>query len=269
MAALLLAVGCGDVDTSAADAVCEDPFALDAQEAVELYMEAWSEEDSSERACMIQRSLADDAVLIATTSATQGRFAVARDLDERITLLLDETTNRDPAGAIVSRHDEARLPWVVTNRDGMELERGEDWLEFDEDGLLSRIHILAGTGTDAPVSAPLRAWQRAWNADDEASRSEALNDAATEDVRFTDLLTDIRGRDALGVEIGRQHDALNAELRLEDRVEVFASAGNEPILLRVAAQLVLPQGDPIHVVDYLRLREGRIERLSGFPSPAP
>ena len=69
-----------------------------------------------------------------------------------------------------------------------------------------------------------------------------MSNAATEDVRFTDVVTEIRGRDALGVEIGRQQDGINAELRLDDRVEVFASVGGEPILIRLPAQIVVPEG---------------------------
>ncbi len=115
------------------------------------------------------------------------------------------------------------------------------------------------------------AWQRAWNTRDDASRADELTQAATENVRFTDILTDVQGRDALGVEIGRQQNTLglDGELRLDDRVEVFATVDSEPTLIRVRAQIVAPQGDDIHLVDYIRLQDGRVERMSGYLSPAP
>ena len=268
VAALLVVVACDLRDTTTPIADCEDPSAINAEEAMDLYLAAWSEEDPSERACLVQRSLAADAVLIATAAPIEGHSAIVQDLDDRITLLFGEAKSRDSAGAIQSRHQEARLPWVVTDRSGAVIEHGEDWLEFDEDGLLSRIHVFAEAGADAPLSDPLLAWQRAWNTRDEASRADALNEAATADVRFTDLVTDIRGRDPLGVEIGRQQDALDGELHLDDRVEVFASVDGEPFVIRVPARIVVPPDTTIRIIDYIRLRDGRIERLSGFPSPA-
>lgn len=268
-AALIAAVACGGTDASTPKAECEDPPAVDAAEALELYLEGWSEAAPTERACMFQRSLAPDVVLIATATPIPGRSAVVQELDERTTQLFGDSAMRDLAGSVESRHHEARLPWTVADASGAVVERGEDWLEFNDDGLLSRVHILAGTGADAPLSDALLAWQRAWNARDEADRADALSDAATENVGFTDIVTEVHGREALGIEIGRQQNAINATLRLDERVEVFAGGGDQPILLRLSAQLRMPQGGAIHVVDYVRLRDGRIEQLSGFPSPAP
>lgn len=266
MAALFFAAACAD--SPAAEEVCEDPAAVDREEAVELYRSAWSEEDPAERSCLLQRSLAPDAVLLATTGLAEGRPAVVQELDERLALLVEEDMRREATGAIESRHDEARLAWTSAAPGEAAFERGEDWLEFDEDGRLARIHILAGSGAEAPLSAPLRAWQEAWNARDEAQRTAELSQAATDDVRFTDLVSDVRGRDALGLEIGRQQDAVDGELRLDDRMEVFASMGGQSILIRVPAEIVFSQGGSIRVVDYIRLRDGRVERLSGFPRSA-
>ncbi len=268
IAALLLTVACSAADATTPEEVCGDPPAFDAEEAMELYLTAWGEEDRSERACMLQRSLAPNAVLLATTAPIEGRSAIVKYLNDQVAFLSADSSSRDAAGAMETRHDEARLAWVLTDRSGTVIERGEDWLEFNEDGLLSWIHVFAGMGADAPLSDPLLAWQRAWNTRDEASRADELSEAATEDVRFTDIVTDIRGRDALGAEIGRQQDTLDGELRLDDRVEVFASVDAEPILIRLPAQIAVPQGGAVRIVDYIRLRDGRIERLSGFPSPA-
>ncbi len=266
VAVLFLVAACGDGESITAEADCQDPPASDAEEAAELYVSAWNEEEPAQRACMLERSLSPDAALIAATAPTEGQAAVAQELSERIALLLDDGTPRELVGAVESRHDEARLAWSWSGPSDSVAGHGEDWLEFDEDGLVSRVHILAGTGADAPLSASLASWQQAWNTHDEAVRADELGQAVTEDVRFTDLVTDVRGREALGLEIERQQDAVDGELRLDDRVEVFASADGEPILVRVPAQIVFPQGGSIRVVDYVRLRDGRVERLSGFPS---
>lgn len=268
IAALSLAVACGDADATMPDMVCADPSAIDAEEAVELYLTAWSEEDPFERACMIQRSLAADVVLIGAAPPVEGRAAIVQNVDARVALLFGEGATREVSGPIETRHQEARLAWVTTDASGTVIERGEDWLELNEEGLLSRIHIFAGAGMDASPSEPFLAWERAWNTLDDASRADALREAATDDVRFTDLLTDVPGRDALGAEIGRQQETLGGTLELSDRVEVFATFDAQPVLVRQSAQIALPQGGVIRVVNYVRLRDGRIERLSGFPSSA-
>ena len=268
LAALSLAVACGDPDDNVDDLVCADPSASDAEEAVLLYLAAWSEEDAFERRCMIQRSLAVDAGFVGAAASVEGRAATVQQLDSRIASLFGQGAIRETPGAMETRHQEARLAWVTKDASGTLIERGEDWLEFDEEGLLLRIHIFAGQGMEASPSDPLLAWERAWNTRDDASRADALSEAATEAVRFTDLLTDVRGRDALGAEIGRQQDLLGGTLELSDRVEIFAAVGAEAVLVRQSAEIVLPQGGVIRVVNYVRLRGGRIERLSGFPSSA-
>ena len=268
VAALSFAVACGDPDATVAELACADPSAIDAEEAVGLYLAAWSEEDAFERACMIQRSLAADAGFMGAAAQVEGRAAIVQQVDARVASLSGQGAIRETRGAIETRHQEARLAWVTKDAAGTVIERGEDWLELDEEGLLSRIHIFAGSGMDASSSDPFLAWERAWNTRDDASRADALSEAATEAVRFTDLLTDVRGRDALGAEIGRQQDALGGSLELSDRIEIFATVGADPVLVRQSAEIVLPQGGVIRVVNYVRLRDGRIERLSGFPSSA-
>ncbi len=268
LAALSFAVACGDPDATFAELACADPSAVDAEEAIGLYLAAWSEDDAFERACMIQRSLAADAGFTGANAPVEGRAAIVQQVEARIASLSGQGAIRETRGAIETRHQEARVAWVTKDALGTVVERGEDWLELDEEGLLSRIHLFAGSGIDASSSDPFLAWEKAWNTRDDASRADALSEAATEAVRFTDLLTDVRGRDALGAEIGRQQDALGGSLELSDRLEIFATVGADPVLVRQSAEIVLPQGGVIRVVNYVRLRDGRIERLSGFPSSA-
>ncbi len=115
--ALLLALGCG-ASNATTEAACGDSLALDAQEATELYLAAWTEEDPSERACMIERSLAADAVWLGTAGPIEGRSAIAENLADQVASLEGETSSRDIAGTIQFRHHEARLTWVRTDRSG-------------------------------------------------------------------------------------------------------------------------------------------------------
>ncbi len=267
IASILLAAACGDSNPGAAELGCDDPPAIDADEATSLYIAAWTEDDRFERACMVQRSLAVGAILIDAEGPIEDRASIMQRLNSQASKRSLDTEVREAAGQIESRHAEARLSWVVRDASGEIIERGEDWLEFNGEGLLSHIHRFAGTGTDASLGDPLLAWQRAWNAHDEGSRADELSEAATENVRFTDLLTDVRGREALSAEMQRQQEALGGELHLGDRIEVFATVDGNPVLIRQSAEIKLPSGGAFRLTNYVRLNNNQIERLSGFPTP--
>lgn len=267
IAFVLLAAACGDANPGAQELGCDDPPAIDADEAISLYLAAWTEDDRFERACMVQRSLAAEAALIDEEGPAEGRLAIMQHLDSQASKLSLNTEVREAVGQVESRHAEARLSWVVRDASGELIERGEDWLEFNAEGLLSHIHSFAGMGTEASLGDPLLAWQRAWNAQEEASRANELSEAATEQVRFTDLVTDVRGRQALSAEIQRQQEALGGELHLGDRVEVFATVDGNPVLIRQSAEIKLPSGGAFRITNYVRLNNNQIERLSGFPTP--
>ena len=242
----------------ATDPACDAP-ALQMGEAIDLYLDAWALENPSERACALQRSLDPDVTLLGAGGPIEGRAAVVDALDARIEATHGAGDMRDVEGDVGVRHQEARLAWSSS------VESGEEWLELGEDGRLLRIHVLAGAGEGSSPGDALLRWRDAWNADDDAARVSALEDAATEDIRFTDLLTDVQSREALATEIERQRSLFAATLVLDDSVEVFAFDGQAPTLLKIRGRLVLEEGEPLEFIDYVRLRDGRIERLSGFP----
>lgn len=261
IAALFFASACAGTEP-ALDPVCDEPTTLELEDTVELYLDAWALEDPAQRSCALRQSLAVGVTLHGEGEPIEGRAAVLDALVERIEATHDAGDLREVEGDVGLRHEEARMAWSSAS------EAGEEWLEFDEDGRLLRIHVLAGAGEDSPPGDALARWQDAWNAPDDAARLAALDDAATDDVRFTDLLTDVQSRDALAAEIARQRSLFAATLVLDDDVETFAFDDGAPTLLRVSGRLVLPEGEPIVFVDYVRLRDGRIERLSGFPIAA-
>ena len=266
----LAAVGCGDASapTTAPDRVllCSEPPATDAESAVALYLTAWNEPDADERACQLQRSLSPDAVLIDANGTLIGRTSIIDHVDTEVLADLETRSARTIESPITFRHEEALARWVVTAANGNALETGDDWFEVGPGGRITRIHTFAGAGERVETSEELSSWERAWNVADSTERIAELSVATTDDVRFTDLLTDVAGREALSEEIERQRGALNGELALEDDVRVFAAERGQPTLIRQAAEIAIPDAGAIRVINYVRLRGGQIERLAGFPA---
>ncbi|MDH3622384.1 MAG: nuclear transport factor 2 family protein [Myxococcales bacterium] len=260
------AVACGDADTTLSEVQCDEPSASDPEDATSLYLDAWNEADAVTRVCAIQRSLDEDAILIDGSGTPGGRLEVVHRLDTAIELLSEEGITRELDGPILYRHREALLAWSLVDASGTVIERGQDWLEFAGSGLLARIHILAGGGAEASATDELLAWERAWNTPDQAALLEELRIATTEDVRFTDLLTDVQGREPLAAEIRRQQTAFDSALFLGESLRVFATQGERSLLIRQSAQVIFSDGGTLDVVNYVRFRDGRIERLSGFPA---
>lgn len=264
LALCLTATGC-DPQSSTAAPTCQLPLASDMTEATELYLDAWQEADEMDRICSLERSLDAEAVLLTNRGVVQGRTAVAYELNERISDRLGDGSIREFPDGISTRHQEAILSWSAAQASGA-VQRGEDWLEFSDEGLVARVHILAGSGAVVPLSESLVAWQEAWNASDADVRAQQLRRGTTPDVRFTDAIVDLFGRDSLRSEIERQSNAVGIELYLDKNAEVFASEGDEPVVLRVPAEIQLDGAASLRVIDYVRLRDGKIERLSGFPA---
>ena len=260
-----LASACGDTGATMPPIQCDGPSASSSVEATTMYLDAWNEDGVETRVCGIQRSLAEDVTLTDEWGASEGRDEVSRHLDAAIEVLSRDGISRELDGPVVHRHSEALVHWSLVDLSGSVVARGQDWLEFDDDGLLRRVQRFAGAGVESSVTDALLAWENAWNTRDEAARSEYLGVAATEDVRFTDLLTDVAGRASLGAEIQRQQGTLDGELVLGKSLQVFAGEGERVWLVRQTAQMVLGSGGALQLVNYARLRDGRIERMSGFP----
>ena len=121
----------------------------------------------------VGRLLAEAAVS-GQRGLVEGRADVLLSLEEAVASVADNDLNREASGELVFRHHEARSMWVTTDAAGEATEHGEDWLEFGEDGLLSRIHVLADSAVEVPTGAALVSWQRAWNTRDTRERTDAL-----------------------------------------------------------------------------------------------
>ena len=265
LAALWFIAACADDSMTDASATCPEPDASNLEEAASLYSAAWDEQDPLARECLFRRGLRADVTLVDSAGELLGELDVSDRLGSAASSFSDQGLVRTEIDEAEFRHQEARLRWVVMDRAGTEVERGEDWLEFASDGTIARVHRLEGQGAALPTSPELLAWERAWNTRDPADRLGALQLASTDDVRFTDLIVDVQGRTSLSNEIARQLEAFDYRLSLDDTVRVFATVDGEPRLARQSARIVFNDGSDLGIVNYIRLRRGRIERLSGFP----
>lgn len=267
-AALLLgSSACGDPDTptAPADLTCEAAPASTARDAVALYLDGLNEPDADARPCLFQRALADDAVVLSHSGEAEGRAAARVALDAEAEARAQDVEVRELIGEPLFRHQEALVQWVVRDADGRELERGDDWIEVADDGRIAAVHTLGEATGEITVTEALRAWEQAWNSRVAEEQRDALEQATTENIRFSDLLVDVRGRDALLAEIQRQQGLLDGTLDLGERFEVHVDEGGTARLLRHRATIRGSGGLDVEVVNFIRLREGRIERLAGFP----
>ncbi|MEM9729300.1 MAG: hypothetical protein AAF997_11985 [Myxococcota bacterium] len=260
-----LLVGCGSATAAPIDLECDTPPSESAEEAVDYYFAGMNEVDPEARACMLQASLAADASLLAADGRVDGRPEVRVALEEDAADLFLVADNRELTRPVLFRHQEALLTWRATDDSGSTVEEGEDWLELADDGRLVRVHRFRGSGVPTSLTPELLAWQEAWNERDGAVQAAALDTASTEDVRFSDLLVDVTGRSAVLSEIRRQQSLLDGTLDLGEPVEVHVGDVDTPVLIRHDAAIWLPDGTQIEIRNFIRLEEGRIERLSGFP----
>lgn len=272
LVAVVANLGCGDSagpaskPTPEPQPVCNEPPVTDAETAVALYATAWGEPNADARACQLQRSVASDAVLTDGNGTLVGLTSIADHIDTEVRSRSNEGRSWALEGSPTFRHQEALTRWAVTDAAGNTIDAGDDWFEFTADGRIARVHTFAGPGEQREPTEELDAWERAWNVADERLRISELDRATTGTVRFTDLLTDVEGREPLAEEIARQRSTLGGELTLSDEVQVFAFEGGRPTLIRQAAEISIPGAGAVQLTNYVRLREGRIERLAGFPA---
>lgn len=267
LALTFVVLACGEAppESNAADLVCAERNAVDGERAMGLYLAAFSEANPSEVPCLLQRSLAPEAVWIDAGGVVEGRPDVRVVLQASAAALSVDGENWELARPAIFRHQEALVEWVTLDEAGAVVDSGEDWIEFADDGRIAMIHRFTSDNSEIPLPAALSAWELAWNDHDEAAQLEHLRLSTTESVRFTDLLVDVQHRGELLSEIRRQQALLDGMLDLGRRVQVHAGTDENPITIRHDARISLPGGPVIEITNFIRLRGGRIERLSGYP----
>lgn len=258
---------CGGADSAApgSEPICDDPPATSAQVAVDLYVQGLNEPDPEVRPCLFQRALSEDAALLSRQGETEGRPATRVALEADAEVRTENAEVRALIDEPLFRHREVLVRWVIRDEEGRDTEQGQDWIELADDGRISTVHRLGTAPREISVTEELEAWERAWSSREADEQREALGRATTEDVRFSDLLVDVQGRDALFAEIQRQQGLLDGTLDLGDRFEVHLQEGDAARLVRHRATIRSPSGITIEVLNFIRMRDGRIERLAGFP----
>jgi hypothetical protein len=111
-------------------------------EVVAAYDAAWNEPDATERRRLLERSFAEDGVLIEPRGRFDGREAVL----ERIAGF----SERFPGARVVltsgvdEHHGFMRYAWTIVGADGSALLEGIDFAELGSDGRLRRVIMFFG-----------------------------------------------------------------------------------------------------------------------------
>ena len=111
-------------------------------EVVAAYDAAWNEPDATERRRLLERSFAEDGVLI----EPRGRFDRREAVLERIAGF----SERFPGARVVltsgvdEHHGFMRYAWTIVGADGSALLEGIDFAELGSDGRLRRVIMFFG-----------------------------------------------------------------------------------------------------------------------------
>jgi SnoaL-like domain len=112
-------------------------------EAVDTYCAAWNETDAVARASILSKALVPDAVYIDPTVQTQGIAELVAHIDK---VFARYPGSRIVRTSFVDAHNcVARFAWKKVLADGSSLPEGIDFVEFDDDGRLSKIIGFFGT----------------------------------------------------------------------------------------------------------------------------
>ena len=111
---------------------------LTAQEAVDLYGQAWAEPDEDRRRELLERAWADDGVYTDPTAEVKGREALIAHIGG---FLEQAQGGRIVVTSGVDHHHGTRLrfSWAMQSAAGQTLAEGLDYGELDEDGRLKLI----------------------------------------------------------------------------------------------------------------------------------
>lgn len=258
LAALLLSCGdTNDVQGGCAADIPDDPI-----EVIALYGAAWAEPDVEERLRLLERSFATDGVYVDPTAYVPSREALVAHIEAFRGPGPSTGGGIEPAGDPEVRGQEGRFGWVLKTPEGVAILPGEDFIEFTSDGRLSRVHGFFGATNNVPTPPAAIAWEEAWNATNAAERTAALERAVTDDVRFTDGIADVTGRDAVAEEMTRQQGGFGGfEVAVADRAYAYTAANGEEYV-RMAVSIA---GGALEFTDYIVMRDGRMARIAGFP----
>ncbi len=257
---LALASSCGD--TTDLPGGCGGEIPDDPIEVIALYGAAWGESDPAARLCLLERSFAADGVYIDPTAHVSSRVALV----EHIESFRGPSASGgiEPSGDPEIRDREGRFGWILKAADGTPLLGGEDWIEFADDGRLSRVHGFFGATSNRSTPPAVHAWQEAWNIRTAAERLSTLEPAVTDDVRFTDGIADVTGREAVADEMERQQVEFGGfEVSVADQVNGYTTASGETYV-RIAVEISTAAG-ALRFTDYARMNGDRIARIAGFP----
>ncbi len=111
---------------------------LTAEQAVDLYGQAWAEPDEAKRRALLERAWAENGVYTDPTAEVNGREALVKHIGG---FMENSRGGRIVITSKVDSHHETRLrfSWAMQSADGKTVAEGIDYGELDEDGKLKLI----------------------------------------------------------------------------------------------------------------------------------
>jgi hypothetical protein len=234
---------------------CGLPASLDA--IVTVYGSAWNESDEGARLCSLESSLTPSVTYIDPTIDTASREALSGAIGEFLTMATGSSIVQ--TSGLDARDGELRFAWEFRTN-GATVIKGYDYMELDGDGRISSIRGYWDPLPAAPAEGTLAAYQTALVATDAAARRDALEEAATDSVRFT-------GPDSAGAASGL--DDVTDAIALPDGASVTIT-GTQVYPRFARTEFELSGATTTRVTDYLHLDgDGKITRIARFEGGFP
>jgi hypothetical protein len=225
---------------------------------LEAYADAWNVDSAEQRDCRLAEALDEDIAYVDPSRDTRDRTSLSA--------AIGDFRARSPGATIVItgapeiRSSDLRLAWNL-QAGGSTVLSGLDYQQIGDGGQIAAIWSYWDPFADGDPLAPVTAYVAAWNASDEPARSDAIASSLSNDVRWLDGKTDVRGATALGQTIETARASGLAAVSLN----TLQSFGSPPTHARVSLTLTDVHGATTNATDYLRFDEqGRIEGAARF-----
>jgi hypothetical protein len=231
---------------------CALPASLDA--VVTVYGSAWNESDAAARLCALEASLTPDVTYVDPTVDTASREALSDSIGEFLTMATGASIVQ--TSGLDTREGELRFAWEFRTN-GATVIKGYDYMELTEGGRISSICGYWDPLPTAPAEGTLAAYETALAATDGGARRAALEEAATNSVKFTGP-----GTDAAAIGLDDVSSALSVSAGAAVKI---TGTQRYPKFARTEFQL-----GGATMTDYLHLDgEGKITRIARFEGGFP
>lgn len=229
--------------------------------AINALYAAYAETDSSARMALLEQAAVDDIEHWTRSGRTSGYDALSGAIDEYL-----ERHNGNPQqreGEIQAFRNIARVAWssVGRSRGRLNINKGEAYFEFADDGRLSQVVNFSDPPHEVVVSGGPQAYIDAWNSDTLEERLAALASHWAADARWVELRFDHNSIDAIA-----NHMKPTINLTALDGVMDVMQFDDAGMQVRLQVEVKKRDDDLIGTfTDFVAInREGEVTRLGGF-----